>query len=76
MSSSPFAAVYRAVTETWTVDPADTTMRVNLNRSGGKTNAQYSQWSRGNTPTPSFHTPDRFGLAHFSAETVLLDGKP
>ena len=55
---------------------AGTTMRVNLNRSGGKTNAQYSQWSRGNTPTPSFHTPDRFGHMIFSAETALLDGKP
>jgi hypothetical protein len=25
----------------------------NLNRHGGKTNVQYSQWSAGDTPTPS-----------------------
>jgi hypothetical protein len=39
---------------------------LNLNRHGGKTNMQYSQWSPGDTPTPTFHTPHRFGLAVFS----------
>ena len=38
-----------------------TGMRANLNRSGGKTNPQYSQWVLGGTPRPTFHTPLRFG---------------
>lgn len=42
----------------------------NVNRHGGKTNVQYSQWSRGDTPTPSFHTPHRFGRIVFSAEAA------
>jgi hypothetical protein len=29
---------------------------VNLNRHGGQTNVQYSQWSPGDTPAPAFHT--------------------
>ncbi|MFN0056285.1 MAG: carbohydrate-binding family 9-like protein [Planctomycetales bacterium] len=41
---------------------------LNLNRHGGKTNMQYSQWSSGDTPAPSFHTPHRFGKAIFSAK--------
>lgn len=36
-------------------------LKGNLNRHGGKTNMQYSQWSHGGTPQPSFHTPGRFG---------------
>jgi hypothetical protein len=36
-------------------------MKGNLNRHGGKTNPQYSQWSPGGTPKPAFHTPGRFG---------------
>ncbi|MBI5769367.1 MAG: carbohydrate-binding family 9-like protein [Verrucomicrobia bacterium] len=40
---------------------AGTVMRANLNRSGGKTNPQFSQWAHGGTPKPSFHTPARFG---------------
>ena len=39
---------------------------LNLNRHGGKTNMQYSQWSKADTPEPSFHTPHRFGRAVFS----------
>lgn len=51
--------------------PVDgTTWHVNLNRHGGKTNVQYSQWSRGDTPTPSFHTPHRFGRMTFSSRSV------
>lgn len=44
--------------------------RVNFNRHGGKTNAQYSQWSSGDTPTPAFHTPHRFGFVTFSSRTA------
>lgn len=41
--------------------------RINLNRHGGDTNPQYSQWSSGDTPQPAFHTPHRFGFVTFSA---------
>jgi hypothetical protein len=40
----------------------------NLNRHGGETNRQYSQWSPGDTRAPSFHTPHRFGRLVFSAK--------
>lgn len=43
-------------------------MNINFNRHGGKTNPQYSQWSRADTPQPSFHTPERFGRAVLSDE--------
>jgi hypothetical protein len=43
---------------------------LNLNRHGGDTNLQYSQWSPGDTPTPAFHTPHRFGVVTFSSKTV------
>ncbi len=39
--------------------------RVNLNRSGGQTDAQYSTWSPVNTPKPNFHTPESFGYIRF-----------
>ncbi|MCA9078194.1 MAG: carbohydrate-binding family 9-like protein [Planctomycetaceae bacterium] len=39
---------------------------LNLNRHGGDTNLQYSQWSPADTPRPSFHTPHRFGRVTFS----------
>ena len=42
---------------------------INLNRHGGKTNFQYSQWSQADTPQPSFHTPDRFGHIVFSGQS-------
>ncbi|MCC6492726.1 MAG: carbohydrate-binding family 9-like protein [Pirellulales bacterium] len=40
--------------------------RLNFNRHGGDVNPQYSQWSPGDTPTPAFHTPQRFGAAVIS----------
>jgi len=40
--------------------------RLNLNRAGGKTNAQYSTWSPVKTPRPNFHVPESFGYVHFS----------
>lgn len=43
--------------------------RLNLSRHGGDVNMQYSQWSPADTPTPSFHTPHRFGQVVFSAKT-------
>lgn len=42
----------------------------NLNRHGGKTNPQFSQWSAGDTKTPNFHTPHRFGRLVFNGEPV------
>jgi hypothetical protein len=41
---------------------------LNLNRHGGDTNMQYSQWSPSDASTPSFHTPHRFGTIVFSAQ--------
>lgn len=35
--------------------------RLNLNRSGGVTNPQYSTWSPVSTPAPNFHVPEAFG---------------
>ncbi|MGI9325897.1 MAG: carbohydrate-binding family 9-like protein [Pseudomonadales bacterium] len=42
---------------------------LNINRHGGDTNIQYSQWSPGDTPQPAFHTPHRFGRIVFSETT-------
>jgi hypothetical protein len=39
--------------------------RLNLNRDGGKTDAQYSTWSPVHTPKPNFHTPEDFGYVKF-----------
>lgn len=41
------------------------TWRLNLNRCGGKTNAQYSTWSPVKSERPNFHTPDSFGWVRF-----------
>lgn len=46
-------------------EPGDV-WNVNFNRHGGDVNVQYSQWSPGDTPRPSFHTPHRFGRVIFS----------
>ena len=40
---------------------------LNLNRLGGKTNIQHSQWSPGTTARPAFHAPDTFGRVTFSS---------
>ena len=39
--------------------------RINLNRAGGKTNAQFSTWSPVKTPKPNFHAPEFFGYVRF-----------
>ncbi len=49
--------------------PGDT-WRLNLYRIGGRVNAQYSQWSNTGTPQPKYHVPERFGVVHFSADSV------
>lgn len=38
---------------------------LNLNRLGGKTNPQHSQWSPSQTPDPQFHVPEDFGRVVF-----------
>ncbi len=45
--------------------PGDT-WRLGLNRCGGVTNEQYSQWSNSLRPKPAFHVPNRFGIITFS----------
>ncbi len=45
------------------------TWRLNLNRAGGKTDAQYSTWSPVTTPKPSFHVPEAFGWVRFVNRT-------
>jgi hypothetical protein len=40
--------------------------RLNLNRLGGTTNQQFSQWSPSSTPVPQFHAPKDFGRVTFS----------
>ena len=46
-------------------EPGDV-WRLGLNRLGGKTNPQFSQWSASRTPRPQFHAPDDFGRVTFS----------
>jgi len=41
------------------------TWRLNLNRCGGKTNAQYSTWSPVKSDRPNFHVPESFGWVRF-----------
>ena len=40
--------------------------RLNLNRCGGETKPQFSQWSNSKTPAPNFHVPERFGEVFFA----------
>ncbi len=42
---------------------SDDAWHLNLNRLGGKTNQQHSQWSK---TLPSFHVPEGFGRVIFS----------
>ena len=39
--------------------------RLNLNRLGGETNNEKSQWNAGDPDEPSFHAPDYFGRVFF-----------
>ena len=42
---------------------------LNLNRLGGKTNPQFSQWSPGTANHPQFHAPQDFGRVVYSDRT-------
>ena len=44
--------------------------RLNLNRCGGKTNPQYSQWRPSQTPKAAFHVPEDFGVVTFSSDSM------
>jgi hypothetical protein len=44
--------------------------RLNLNRCGGKTNEQFSQWAPGTEKEPQFHTPRDFGYVTFSEKRM------
>lgn len=57
-----------------TVKPSEGVIwRAGLNRCGGKTNAQYSQWSASQTTKPNFHVPADFGRLVFSEAKVGSD---
>lgn len=60
-----FAAVAKAVPP-----KAGQVWHLNLNRLGGKTNQQHSQWSPSQTPRPAFHVPKDFGRVIFSASNA------
>ncbi len=44
--------------------------RIGLNRCGGKTNTQSSQWSPSQTEKSNFHRPEDFGKVFFSTKKV------
>ena len=44
--------------------------RLNLYRIGGAVNPQFSVWSDTRTEKAQYHVPERFGVAHFTADTV------
>lgn len=48
----------------------------NINRHGGTTNPQYSQWSASDTPKPSFHVPHRWGRGTFVDSAATLGAAP
>jgi len=48
-------------------EPGDV-WHLNLNRLGGQTNHQYSQWRASQTSEPSFHVPADFGRVIFSSK--------
>ncbi|WP_197440417.1 carbohydrate-binding family 9-like protein [Polystyrenella longa] len=64
----PFAAFAHVAKHT-PPEPGDI-WRLNLNRLGGETNQQYSQWSPSTTKEPQFHSPGDFGRVHYSADEV------
>lgn len=60
---------FRGVAEHLPPQPGDQ-WRLNLNRCGGETNPQYSQWSPSVTEKPDFHRPETFGTVIFTSETL------
>ena len=64
----PFKA-YRRALPNISPKPGDV-WRLNLNRCGGKTNEQFSQWAPGSEKEPQFHSPRDFGFVRFSGEKM------
>ena len=62
---------FKAVTKRTSPRPGDV-WHLNLNRLGGKTNPQYSQWSPSQTERPQFHAPRSFGRVIFAVEASTL----
>ncbi len=60
----PFAN-FKAAARHTPPEPGDV-WHMNLNRLGGKTNPQHSQWSPGTSKRPSFHVPQDFGRVIFA----------
>lgn len=60
-------ANYKGIATNIPPKPGDV-WRIGLNRCGGKTNEQFSQWSPSRTPRPQFHSPQDFGRVTFSNE--------
>ncbi len=50
--------------------------RLNLMRTGGRTNMQQSTWSPIAPPGRSFHSPENFGKVVFVAQTTAQQGRP
>ncbi|QDU46120.1 hypothetical protein Mal52_46170 [Symmachiella dynata] len=63
----PFAAFAHVAKQT--PPRPDDVWHLNLNRLGGDTNIQYSQWSPGTSAVPQYHRPQDFGRVIFSAAT-------
>jgi hypothetical protein len=64
----PFAAYRRALPNISLPPKPGDVWRLNLNRCGGKTNEQFSQWAPGREKEPQFHAPPDFGIVRFSNE--------
>ena len=64
----PFKVFFR-VAPHMPPNPGDV-WRLNLNRCGGKTNLQYSQWAPGRGKEPQFHAPRDFGVVTFSDRSM------
>ncbi len=65
---------FAGVAESLPPQPGDV-WRLNLNRCGGKTNEQYSQWSSSATPKPDFHVPERFGQVVFAGDVIVYSSR-
>jgi hypothetical protein len=70
----PFQAYRRALPNV-SPKPGDV-WRLNLNRCGGKTNEQFSQWAPGTEKEPQFHSPRDFGVVRFSGEKMPFEIDP
>jgi len=66
----PFKAYRRALPNISPSPKPGDVWRLNLNRCGGKTNEQFSQWAPGTEKEPQFHSPRDFGFVRFSGQKM------